>query len=159
MSATVVSTNVGRGRRALRAMPAAMPTPTPTSEKASVNWANPAFGMLTPVLSANETPAPEATAAREVVATEATMAAARPCFQTGCRWAVEVGALGVVGGNLRGGGHVGLPFLGGPPGATRTPLDERVGPDPTGRQGDVPRVMCGAGGSTDRPPVGDTASA
>src|SRR2546421_307295 len=34
-------------------------------------------------------------AARTVVASEATMAAATPCFQTGCRWAVGVVALGV----------------------------------------------------------------
>ena len=81
--ATAVRTNVDRGRRALRAMTAAMPTPT--SEKTSVSCANPAIGMLAPVLSANETPAADATAARTVVATEATTAAATPCFQTGCR--------------------------------------------------------------------------
>jgi hypothetical protein len=48
---------VARGRRALRAMTAAMPTPT--SEKTSVSCANPAIGTLAPVLSANETPAAE----------------------------------------------------------------------------------------------------
>jgi hypothetical protein len=52
--------------------------------------------MLAPVLSANETPAADATAARTVVATEATTATATPCFQTGCRSAVRVDALGVV---------------------------------------------------------------
>jgi hypothetical protein len=52
--------------------------------------------MLAPVLSANETPAPDAAAARTVVATEATTAAATPCFQTGCRSTVGVDALGVV---------------------------------------------------------------
>ena len=82
--ATAVRTNVARGRRALRAITAAMPTPT--SEKTSVSCANAAIGMLAPVLSANETPAAEATVARTVVATEATTAAATPCFQTGCRW-------------------------------------------------------------------------
>jgi hypothetical protein len=41
--------------------------------------------MPSPVLSANETPAAEAAAARTVVATEAAMAAATPCFQTDCR--------------------------------------------------------------------------
>ncbi|HEY6798652.1 MAG TPA: hypothetical protein VI248_28575 [Kineosporiaceae bacterium] len=56
VSAPAVRTNVGRGRRALRAITAAMPTPTPTSEKTSVSCANPAIGMLAPVLSANETP-------------------------------------------------------------------------------------------------------
>jgi hypothetical protein len=34
-------------------MTAAMPTPTPTSEKTSVSCANPAIGILAPVLSAN----------------------------------------------------------------------------------------------------------
>ncbi len=92
--ATVVRTNVARGRRALRAMTAAMPTPT--SEKTSVSCANPAIGMLAPVLSANETPAADAIAARTVVATEAPTAAATPCFHTGCRSAAGVGALGVV---------------------------------------------------------------
>ncbi len=92
--ATAVRTNVARGRRALRAMTAAMPTPT--SEKTSVSCANPAIGMLAPVLSANETPAADAIAARTVVATEATTAEATPCFHTGCRWAAGVGALGVV---------------------------------------------------------------
>src|SRR5205809_3703235 len=94
VSATAVRTNVGRGRGTVRAMTAAMPTPT--SEKTSVSCANPAIGMLAPVLSANETPAADATAARTVVATEATTAAATPCFQTGCRWAVGVVALGVL---------------------------------------------------------------
>jgi hypothetical protein len=42
-------------------MTAAMPTPT--SENISVGCANPAIGMLAPVLSAKETPAGEATAA------------------------------------------------------------------------------------------------
>src|SRR4051794_25247938 len=91
---TAVRTNVGRGRRTLRAMTAAMPTPT--SEKTSVSRANAASGMLAPVLSANETPAADATAARTVVATEATTAAATPCFQTGRRSAVGVDAVGVV---------------------------------------------------------------
>src|SRR6058998_746186 len=84
----------GRGRRTLRAMTAAMPTPT--SEKTSVSCANAAIGMLAPVLSANETPAADTTAARTVVATDATTAAATPCFQTGCRSAVGFVALGVV---------------------------------------------------------------
>ena len=75
-------------------MTAAMPTPT--SEKTSVSCANPAIGMLAPVLSANETPAADATAARTVVATEAITAEATPCFHTGCRSAAGVGALGVV---------------------------------------------------------------
>jgi hypothetical protein len=57
---------------------------------------NPAIGMLAPVLSANETPAADAIAARTVVATEATTAEATPCFHTGCRSAAGVGALGVV---------------------------------------------------------------
>src|SRR3954447_12194458 len=74
-------------------MTAAMPTPT--SEKTSVNCAKPAIGMLAPVLSANETPAVDAIAARTVVATEATTAAAAPCFQTGCR-AAGLGVLAVV---------------------------------------------------------------
>lgn len=74
-------------------MTAAMPTPT--SEKTSVNCANPAIGMLAPVLSANETPAADAIAARTVVATEATTAEVTPCFHTGCRSAAGVGALGV----------------------------------------------------------------
>lgn len=91
--ATAVRTNVARGRRALRAMTAAMPTPS--SEKTSVSCANPASGMLAPVLSANETPTADAVAARTVVATEATMAQAIPFFQTGCRSAAGVGALGV----------------------------------------------------------------
>ena len=52
--------------------------------------------MLAPVLSANETPAADAIAARTVVATEATTAEATPCFHTGCRSAAGVGALGVV---------------------------------------------------------------
>jgi hypothetical protein len=74
-------------------MTAAMPTPT--REKTRVSCANAAVGMLTPVLSANETPAPDATVPRTVVATEATTAAATPCFQTDCRWTAEVGALGM----------------------------------------------------------------
>src|ERR671921_1435534 len=87
VSETVVRTNVDLGRRDLRAMTAAMPTPT--SEKIRVSCANPAIGMLAPLLSANETPAADATVARTVVATEAATAAATPCFQTGCRATVE----------------------------------------------------------------------
>src|SRR4051794_2582322 len=126
VSATAVRTNVDRGRRALRAMTAAMPTPT--SEKTSVSCANPAIGMLAPVLSANETPAADAAAARTVVATEATTAAATPCFQTGRRCAVGGVVLGVV----RVGTWIvvnmsGSVSLGGPPGATRSyPLHEQA---------------------------------
>src|SRR5262249_33563922 len=64
--------------------------PTPRSEKTSVSWANPAIGMLAPVLSAKETPAADATVARTVVVTAATTAAATPYVQTGCRSAVGV---------------------------------------------------------------------
>ena len=51
-----------------------------------VSSANQAIGMLVPVLAANETPAPDATAARTVVATEAPAAAATPCRQVEGRW-------------------------------------------------------------------------
>ena len=81
VSATAVRTNVDRGRRALRAMTAAMPTPT--REKISVSCVNATSGMLVPVLSANETPTADANAARAVVVTEAMTAAVRPCFQIG----------------------------------------------------------------------------
>ena len=47
------------------------------------------------MLSANETPAADATAASTVVAAAATTAAATPCFQTGSRWPVRVDASGV----------------------------------------------------------------
>jgi hypothetical protein len=52
--------------------------------------------MLTPVLSANETPAADAIAARRVVANDAMTAEATPCFHTGRRSAAGAGALGVV---------------------------------------------------------------
>src|SRR5262245_7184328 len=90
--------------------------------------------MLAPVLSANETPAAEASAARAVVATEATTAAATPCFQAGCRAVAWVVALGVewvwtwvadmscsVSSASR-------------PVRPAHPLHERPRPDPTGRE-------------------------
>jgi hypothetical protein len=64
-------------------------------EKIKVSWGKAKTGMLSPVLSANETPAAEAVAARTVVVTAATAAAATPCFQTvrrtGAAWCVVVG--------------------------------------------------------------------
>jgi len=76
-----VRTKVLRGWRALRAIAAA--TPVPISVKKIVSSANPAIGMLAPVLSANETPAALAITARTVVTIAATAAATTPCFQTG----------------------------------------------------------------------------
>jgi hypothetical protein len=114
-------------------MTAAMPTPR--SEKTSVSSANPAIGMLAPVLSANETPAADATAARTVVATEADGrgdAVLPDRLSLGGRGRR---AGGYAGGDLGGGGHVVLRFLGGSPGATRShPRHERAGTDPTGRE-------------------------
>jgi hypothetical protein len=52
--------------------------------------------MLAPERSANETPAVDATAARTVVASDATTAEATPCLHTGCRWAARIGSPDVV---------------------------------------------------------------
>ena len=72
VSATAVRTNVTCGRRALRAMTAAIPTPT--REKTRVSCAKPSDrdARASRARSANETPAADAMAAITVVATEAT---------------------------------------------------------------------------------------
>ena len=92
-----------RGRRALRAMTAA--TPTPTSEKTRVSCANPAIGMLAPVLSANETPAADAIVTRgrswpprHHGSGDSALPDGLPLDRSGGR----------AGGDLRGGGHVEL---------------------------------------------------
>ncbi len=119
VSATVVRTKVARGRRALRARTAAMPTPM--SEKTNVSCANPASGMVVPAGSVNETPAADATAARTVVVTEAATAATTPCLQTDRRPVVvapEVASAGVAAMWVVGcgrGGHCVTPCCGGRP--------------------------------------------
>jgi len=137
--AAAVRTNVARGRRAVRAMMAAMPTPT--SEKTSVSCE------------------PGDRDARTCAVGERDAGGRRDRREDGGGDRGDDGGgdsllpdrlslgrrgrrgEGRAGGDLRGGGHVELRFLGGAPGATRScPSTNGRGTDPTGREKKCPSV-------------------